>query len=166
MTRADVRTPAEVARAAFDAVNAHDPDAVVANNAENCVDNFVAIGVYTGRAEIKRFFTEFFAATPDFTITIDRVVADDSSAVVQWHAAGTFTGTPFQGIHATGRQVEILGVDVMEISEGLIQRNTIYYDGASFARQVGLLPPQGSRTDRAMLAAFNAKTEVRRRLRG
>ena len=166
MTQASVRTPADVARAAFDAVNAHDPDAIVANNAEGCVDNFVAVGVFTGHAEIKAFFAELFAAAPDFAITIDRVVADESSAVVQWHAAATFTGTPFQGIHATGRRAEILGVDVMEISDGLIQRNTIYYDGAAFARQIGLLPPQGSRADRAMLAAFNAKTEVRRRLRG
>ena len=166
MTQAPVKTPAEVARAAFDAVIARDPDAVVANSAEDVVDNFVAIGVFTGREAVKALFVELFAAAPDFTMVVDRIVSDDSSAVVQWHAAGTFTGTPFQGIHATGRRVEVLGADVMEISDGLIQRNTIYYDGAGFARQIGLLPPQNSRADRAMLAAFNAKTEVRRRLRG
>jgi len=163
MTRASVRTPAEVARATFDAVIARDPDAIVANIAEDVVDNFVAIGVYRGRAEVRAFFAELFSAAPDFTMVVDRIVADDTSAVVQWHAAATFTGTPFQGIYATGRHSEILGADVMEISDGLVRRNTIYYDGATFARQLGLLPPQGSRADRAMLAAFNAKTRLLRR---
>jgi hypothetical protein len=49
----------------------------------------------------------------------------------------------------------------MEIRDGLIVDNTIYWDNAGFARQVGLLPPQGSRADRAMLRSFNAFTWVR-----
>ena len=76
-------------------------------------------------------------------MTVGRIVAGDTAAVVQWHAAGTFTGGPFQGIAPTGRRVEIRGVDVMEIADGLIQYNTIYYDGATFARQIGLLPGLG-----------------------
>ena len=32
---------------------------------------------------------------------------------------------------------------VTEIADGLIQHNTIYYDGATFARQIGLLPGLG-----------------------
>jgi hypothetical protein len=28
----------------------------------------------------------------------------------------------------------------MEVADGLIQHNTIYYDGASLARQIGMLP--------------------------
>jgi hypothetical protein len=57
------------------------------------------------------------------------------------------------------------GVDVMEIAEGLIQHNTIYYDGTTFARQIGLLPGLGSRADHAPLAAFNAKTTLSQRAR-
>ena len=158
-------TPAEVAQAAFDAVNRHDPDGVVANNADDCEDNFVAIGVFRGKDAIKAFFVETFAAFPDFTMTVDRITADDESAVVQWHAEGTFSGGPFRGVQPTDKRVEIQGVDVMEVRDGLLRRNTIYYDGASFARQIGLLPPEGSRADRAMLAAFNAKTQIFSRLR-
>jgi hypothetical protein len=96
-------------------------------------------------------------------MTVDRIVADDTSAVVQWHAAGTFTGGPFQNIVPTGRRVDLRGADVMEIADGLVQHNTIYYDGATFARQIGLLPALGSRADQAMLAAFNAKTTLSQR---
>ena len=40
--------------------------------------------------------------------------------------------------------------------------NTGYFDGASFARQIGMLPPDGSGADRAMKSAFNAVTKLRR----
>ena len=53
----------------------------------------------------------------------------------------------------------------MEIADGLIQHNTIYYDGVTFARQIGLLPGPGSRADQAMLAVFNAKTTLSQRAR-
>ena len=165
MSSAATRTPADVARATFDAVSRKDPDGIVATGAPGYVDDFVAVGEVRGHDAVRAFFRELFAAFPDFTITVDRIVADDTTAVVQWHAAGTFTGGPFQGIAPTGRRVEIRGVDVMEIADGLIQHNTIYYDGATFARQIGLLPGRGSRADQAMLAAFNAKTTLSQRAR-
>jgi steroid delta-isomerase-like uncharacterized protein len=155
-----------VARATFDAVSRKDPDGIVATGAPGYVDDFVAIGEIRGHDAVRAFFRELFAAFPDFTMTVGRIVADDSTAVVQWKATGTFTGSgSFQGIAPTGRPVEIRGVDVMEIADGLVQHNTIYYDGATFARQIGLLPGLGSRADQAMLAAFNAKTTLSQRAR-
>src|ERR1700729_199242 len=102
MSSAATRTPAEVARAAFDAVSRKDPDGIVATGAPGYVDDFVAIGEIRGHEAVRAFFRELFAAFPDFTMTVDRVVADDTTAVVQWHAAGTFTGGPFPGIAPTG----------------------------------------------------------------
>ena len=32
---------------------------------------------------------ELFAAVPDMEMTVDRLVTDDESAVVQWHVAKT-----------------------------------------------------------------------------
>ena len=165
MSSAATRTPADVARAVLDAVSKRDLDGIVAAGAPGYVDDFVAIGEIRGHDAVRAFFGELFAAFPDFTMTVDRIVADDAAAVVQWHAAGTFTGGPFQGIEPTGRRVEVRGVDVMEIADGLVQHNTIYYDGATFARQIGLLPGLGSRADQALLAAFNAKTTLTQRVR-
>jgi steroid delta-isomerase-like uncharacterized protein len=165
MTTTTTATPAEVARAVFDAVSARDLDAIVAHGAPDYVDDFVAVGTFRGRDEIREFFREMFAAVPDLEMTVDRIVADDETAVVQWQVRGTFSGGRFQGIAPTGKPLHIRGVDVMEIRDGLIQHNTIYYDGATFARQIGMLPAQGSATDRAMLAAFNASSRMRRRRR-
>jgi len=164
MTSATIRTPAEVAHAAFNAVINKDPDGIVAVGAPGYVDDFVAIGEVRGRDAIRAFFRETFAAFPDFEMTVDRIVADETSAVVQWHATGTFTGGPFQGILPT-RRIELRGVDVMQIADGLIQHNTIYYDGANLARQIGMLPSQGSRADRALVSAFNAKSRLSLRRR-
>lgn len=156
--------PAEVARKIFDALGKGDLGAALALVADDSVDDFVAIGEVRGGAAIRQFFEELLAAFPDFEITVGRIVADGEAAVVQWRAAGSFSGGPFQGIEPTGRQVEIRGVDVMEIADGLVRHNTIYYDGASFARQIGMLPRARSMADRAMVSAFNAVTRVRHRL--
>jgi steroid delta-isomerase-like uncharacterized protein len=156
-------TPSEVARTIFEALSKRDLDTAMKFNTDDAVDDFVAIGEFRGRLAIRRFFDELLAAFPDFDIAVDRIVGDDSAAVVQWHAAGTFSGGKFQGIEPTGKHVQIRGVDVMEFAEGRYVHNTIYYDGASFARQIGTLPRAGSVTEKATLAAFNATTRLRQR---
>jgi len=98
-------------------------------------------------------------------LTVDRSVGDRSTAMVQWHATGTFSGGKYQGIEPTGKHVEIRGVDVMEITDGRVVRDTIYYDGASFARQIGMLPRSGSGVDKAILSVFNTVTRLRRAAR-
>jgi steroid delta-isomerase-like uncharacterized protein len=156
-------TPAEVAEAIFDAVSKKDLDEAMVHVAEDSVDDFVAIGQFAGRAAIRGFFDELLAAFPSFEMFVERIVADDATAVVQWKASGDFTGGSFQGVEPTGKHVEIRGVDVMEISDGSVHHNTIYYDGAAFARQVGMLPAAGTTMERAVLNAFNTSTRLRRR---
>ena len=156
-------TPSEVARTIFEALSKRDLDTAMKFTTDDAVDDFVAIGEFRGRLAIRRFFDELLAAFPDFDIAVDRIVGDDSAAVVQWHAAGTFSGGKFQGIEPTGKRVQIRGVDVMEFAEGLYVHNTIYYDGASFARQIGMLPRAGSGAEKATLFGFNASTRLRQR---
>ena len=156
-------TPSEMARTIFEALSKRDLDTAMKFNTDDAVDDFVAIGEFRGRLAIRRFFDELLAAFPDFDIAVDRIVGDDSAAVVQWHAAGTFSGGKFQGIEPTGKHVQIRGVDVMEFAEGRYVHNTIYYDGASFARQIGMLPRAGSGAEKVTLFGFNASTRLRQR---
>jgi steroid delta-isomerase-like uncharacterized protein len=156
----------DVAAAVFRGLSAGDVSVLEQHVAPDAVDDFVAVGQFHGRASIRGFFEELFTAFPDFRLEVDRIVGDGDVAVVQWEASGTFTGGPFQGIEPTGRHVSIRGVDVMEIHDGQVHHNTIYYDGAAFARQVGMLPRDGSIADKVLLTGFNAVTRLRSKIRG
>jgi steroid delta-isomerase-like uncharacterized protein len=152
----------EHARSYFDAISRRDTAGMVEHWREDGIDDMVPAEVLRGRREIARFFGELFAAVPDVELTVTRLVAGERQAAVEWRMGGHFTGTPFQGIEATGRAIEIRGLDLLEVEDGQIVSNTAYYDGMDFARQVGLMPPQDSGAERAMKNAFNAATKVRR----
>lgn len=159
-------TAKDLAMASVEGVIGRDLDQIVERaHPDGYLDDFVAIGEFRGREAVRGFFAEMFAAFPDFEFTVDRVVADDEAVAVKWHAEATFTGSRFQGIEATGRQVLIRGCDFFEVEDGWIRRNTVFYDGASFARQIGMLPAKDSFADRAMLRLFNAKVRLTRPFR-
>ena len=149
------------ARSYFEAMARRDAHAMVEHWSADGVLDIVPVGILRGREEIQEFFRATFAALPDAETTLTRVVAGDSSAAAEWRLAGHFTGAPFQGIDPTGKPVEVRGLDLIELEGGEIVTLTAYYDGASFARQVGMLPPEGSGAERAMMGAFNAVTKVR-----
>jgi steroid delta-isomerase-like uncharacterized protein len=158
-------TPSDLARAAFRGVfDDRDLDHPERFWSDRSSNHFLATGeTVRGRAELVRWFRGLFAAAPDWHIEVENVLDDgDRQAVVQWRGSGTFDGAPFQGIGPAGRRVELRGVDVIRFdADGTVEENTIYYDGAEFARQHGMLPPRGSNADRAMLAAFNAATRAK-----
>lgn len=111
-----------------------------------------------------------FAAFPDLEIQVERVLVADPHVVVQWTGRGSFCGSSFQGVRPTGRSVVFRGCDVVEVNaERLVLENTVYWDGAAFARQIGMLPARGSTGDRLLTSLFNTITWVRtlggRRLR-
>lgn len=161
MTEQATPSPTQVATEIFQALKEHDLDAVFDRGHPDVVDDFVVVGRFEGREAVRAFFTALFDAFPDFDIDVVHMVGDDQHAVVQWHATGSFTGGPFQGVHATGRSIELRGCDVMRFEDAKLIQNTIYYDGLAFARQIGLLPREGSSADKAMMAAFNAGTDVK-----
>jgi steroid delta-isomerase-like uncharacterized protein len=150
------------ARSYFEALAARDPEAIVSHWHEDGVDDVVPLGVKRGRQEIEQMFREMFAAAPDLETTVTRIVAGEKEAAVEWRMRGTFNGAPFQGIEPTGRPLELRGLDMLEIEDGKIARITSYYDGAEYARQIGMLPPHDSGAERAMTSVFNTVTKVRR----
>lgn len=154
-------SPEQVAQSYFAAVAERDAQKMVAHWHPEGIEDLVAFGIYRGPDEIRGFFDELFAAIPDAEMIVDRVIADDRHAVVQWRMHGNFSGGRFQGLDAVGKHIEMRGCDVLEIEEGLITRNTAYSDGLDFARQIGMLPPQGSGVEKALYGAFNGMNKLR-----
>jgi steroid delta-isomerase-like uncharacterized protein len=164
----DTRTPSQIARDAFrilfDERDLSDPYRLWSDDS---VDHFLAAGQSVrGAQPLAQWFRELLDAVPDFRMEVLNAFDDgDRQATLAWRATGTFSGGPFLGIESNGRRIDLRGVDVMRFdSDGKIDENWIYYDGAEFARQVGMLPPRDSAADRAVLAAFNAKTRLEQRL--
>jgi steroid delta-isomerase-like uncharacterized protein len=139
-----------------------DPDGMIAHWREDGVQDVVPVGLMRGHAELRAFFASMFAAMPDARTTVTRLVAGEQSCAVEWRLEGVFDGAPYMGIEPTGKHVELRGFDLIELDDGRIVSNTAYFDGAGFARQIGMLPADGSGADRAMKNAFNAVTRLRR----
>lgn len=156
--------PADLARELIRLLNARDLDAAERHWHEELLEDFVVLRAYRGKTAARGFFEGLFAAFPDFELTIETCVGDDRTAFIAWRAHATFTGAAFEGLAANGARLDLRGVDRMEFADGLLVKNTVYYDGATFARQVGLLPAAESAAEGAMKRAFNAVTAVKKRV--
>jgi steroid delta-isomerase-like uncharacterized protein len=150
------------AREFFEAMATRDPERILERWHDDGVEEVLpAESVFRGKQEIRAFLAGLFASSSNLDVSVDRVVADDSRAVVEWRFRGTFDGS-FQGLEPTGRKLDLRGVDILEIEDDKVRRLTAYYDASTFARQVGMLPPQDSGAEKAMKGAFNAVTKVRK----
>jgi len=146
----------------FEAMDRRDVGAMAEHWRDDGVEDVLPVGVLRGKEELRAFLDATFRAIPDARTSVGRIVAGETSCAVEWRLEGTFDGAPFMDIEPTGSHVEVRGFDLFELEDGQIVSNTAYYDGASFARQIGMLPADGSGADRAMKSAFNAVTKVRR----
>jgi steroid delta-isomerase-like uncharacterized protein len=155
------RAVEKVARSFFEATGAHDVDKALEYWSDDGVEEIVPVGVFRGKKEIEAWARGFLGASSDLEVTLDRVITDDTHAVVEWRFRGTFDG-PFQGLEPTGKKIDLRGTDILEIEDDKVKRLTAYYDSTAFARQIGMMPSQDSGAERAMKNAFNTMTKVRR----
>lgn len=158
-------TPAEKRRILdgfYTAYLARDVDAMMTWVTDDIVEDLSGIGYVTGAMEERQFLTGLFAAFPDLETHLTQVVVDEHGASVEWHRRGTFSGAPFQGLVANGRAFELRGGAFFEFAKGRIQRITGYYDTYAFARAIGLMPGDGSVTERVLKRLFNLGTRLRR----
>lgn len=162
----ETETPRAVVTEYFDALTEQDLDRAVATWRPGSADRLYGFADMIAPDGIREYFASMFAAIPDFRLEVQSMVAEDDQVAVHWRASGTFDGREkFQGLAPNGRHIELQGLDLLTVKEGAIVSNHAYTNGMEFARQVGALPPQDSAPERAMAAAFNAKTAVEKRLR-
>ena len=156
-----------VVTAYFDALARHDLDAAGDCWAPEGVDELVGQATVQGPDGVREFFGGLFAAMPDFTMAVEDLIAEEDRVAALWRASGTFAGdADYQGIAPTGGRVELRGLDLFTVRDGLIRANVAFPDGLGFARQIGMLPRPGTGAEATVLRAFNARTRVARRLAG
>jgi glyoxylase-like metal-dependent hydrolase (beta-lactamase superfamily II)/ketosteroid isomerase-like protein len=157
-------TTEDVAKRYFAAVTARDVDGMVACWKPGGRENIR--GQMDGRApdDVRAFFENLFSAVPDFHFEVVSITAEDERAAVRWTAHGTFVNGTVGGYAAHGGPISLEGIDELTVRDGLIVENNAFPDNIAFARQLGVLPPEGSRAEAGMTKLFNAKTRMSRKL--
>ena len=96
-------------------------------------------GIAPGAEGVRQQFDGFRAAFPDFRATILDQVAEGDKVVTRKVFHGTHEGDLW-GIPATGREVEILVIDIVRIRDGKIAEHWNVVDQLGLMRQLGVLP--------------------------
>ena len=156
----------EVARRYFDALDRRDLDAMAACWAPDGREHIRGQVDTTGPDGVRAYFASLFGAVPDARTEVVAVTAAGERAVVRWRLRGTFGGTPHLGIAATGAPLELEGIDELTVRDGAIAANEAFTDNMDFARQIGMLPREGTPADRAVTRAFNVRTRAARAYAG
>jgi steroid delta-isomerase-like uncharacterized protein len=152
----------DIAKLYFESLAAHDLDAAVACWAPGAIDRFVGAEELVAPDGVRDYFTGLFDAFPDFRFEILDMTSSRTRAAVRWRARGTFAGPGmFQGFIANGAKLDIEGCDVVTVADQKIQHNDAYVDTSEIARQLGVLPPAGSRAQIRLTKLANARTRLR-----
>ena len=128
---------------AVDVYNAGDLDGYVDLYAEDAVLT-TPEGVFKGRAEIRERFARELNALSDVTFTLVSYVEQGESFADEFVFAGTHTGPLLMPdgsvLPATGRRVEIHGMEMVEVLQGKMVVDNLYYDNVGLLAQLGLFP--------------------------
>jgi steroid delta-isomerase-like uncharacterized protein len=131
-------SPEGVVRRFFEALRQHDFPLAAGAIAEHCEWQSVATGtIHRGPTPIISGLREFVTGFPDWTVSIERLVAADSLVVVEWSTTGTFRNA-FRGKAANGKSFRRCGCAVAEVEGGKIVRYRDYYDRTTLNEQLDL----------------------------
>jgi len=72
------------------------------------------------RGEELKWWTQVRSAFPDMEFSVNLLIESDDLVVTNWTVRGTHTGTPFYGVAASGKPVEINGTAVLRMRDGKI----------------------------------------------
>ena len=158
-------SPEEVVTRYFEALAARDLDAMAACWAPDGYEHIAGQADVVGPEGVRGYFGELFGSFPDFAFRVRRMVAQGDHVTVLWGATATHAGPgTYNGIAPTGKRIELEGIDLLEVRDGLIVRNDAFADGVGLSRQLGLMPEAGSTAARRLLGAFNAGSAARHRM--
>ena len=123
--------------------NAGDLDGVMDLYAEDAVQ-IMPEGTFEGRSAIRERLARDLVACPDIAWTVLSFVEQGDTFADEWSFVATHTG-PFQlpdgsEYPATGRRVELRGMELVQLRDGKIIVDNLYYDFMAIVSQLGLVP--------------------------
>ena len=126
-------------------LNTHEPDFVDQFVAEDYRNHnaFVA----DGREANRQFWTTFFSALPDLSVTMEVMVISGDRVVGRFVYRGTHTGE-MMGIPASGNPVEMRSIDIWRVEDGMFVEHWDELNLMEVFQQIGALPSVGAGPER------------------
>jgi steroid delta-isomerase-like uncharacterized protein len=123
--------------------NAGDLDGVMDLYAEDAVQ-LMPDGTFEGRSAIRDRLAKELAAFSDIAHRYVSYVEEGDAFADEWVFVGTHSGPlvlPDGGeLPATGKRVEVPGMELVRVRDGKVVVDNLYYDNLAVAAQLGLLP--------------------------
>jgi steroid delta-isomerase-like uncharacterized protein len=123
--------------------NAGDLDTVMDLYAEDAIQT-MPDGTFEGRSVIRARLARDLTACPDAAYTVESFIEHGDTFADEWTFTGTHTG-PFRlpdgtEIPPTGKRVEVKGMELVQVRDGKIVIDNLYYDNMAVLVQFGLIP--------------------------
>jgi predicted ester cyclase len=96
-------------------------------------------GQEPGLEGLKKGLMQFKTAFPDLKFTLEDVWTDGDIVIGHFRQTGTMTGE-LPGMPATGKQMDIHGVDIVRIKDGKAVEHWGYQEDNKMAQQMGWMP--------------------------
>jgi steroid delta-isomerase-like uncharacterized protein len=133
----DLVTFADVINQAW---NSHNAEAVLRLYSPKYIgDDVGQASPLHGHADLRALLKVYWSAFPDLRFVCKDCLIQDSRLVAVWVAQGTHQGT-ILNIPPTGHRVEVKGMSIIDVQDGLIVRAQSIWDMAGMLRHMGLLP--------------------------
>ena len=97
-------------------------------------------GIPPGKAAPRTLMTMMRDAFPDFQATVEELLEDGDKVIARVRFSGTHQGE-FMGIPSTGRQFDIVAIDILEFRDGLAVAHWGVMDMAGMMEQLGVGGP-------------------------
>lgn len=113
--------------------------------AENMVEHTPAPGMTsTGLQGLRDVIAMNHAAFPDMKMTVLSSAVVGDMGYVHFNQKGTNTGAMGPGMPATGKAIDINGVDVVRFENGKAAEHWGYWENEKMMQQLGLAPAPGA----------------------
>jgi steroid delta-isomerase-like uncharacterized protein len=127
-----------IARSIFEVgLNAGDYEAIAAVTADDFIDHDIHVETgLTGREDLRQALVDIRTGFPDIEVTVEQTLAEGEWVATRNTWRGTHQGT-FNGIAPTGRRIEITGIVLWRIVDGMIKERRATIDTLAMLTQLG-----------------------------
>ncbi len=151
----------QVARSCLAAIDAHDARSAAEHWSSSGWLQVHGLPQARGPAEVEALLAQLLSSVPDASLEVLDATSAGESCAVRWRLKGTFAGTRFNGVAATASPLTIVGVDLIEVADGLIQSSEVFVHSADLPRAIQGVASERSPSQRLLVAAHNFRSRLR-----